>query len=63
MEPKSDRYNVPARAREKQASRVADEHARQSRQKSARQLSRENEAFADLAQSAHPNLAAARSLS
>jgi hypothetical protein len=63
MDPKSDRYNVQARAREKQASRVADERARKSLQKSARQLSRENEAFAGVAQSARPNLAAARSLS
>jgi hypothetical protein len=50
------------RAREKQASRLADVLALSSGQKSADQLRQENEVFAPLARSARVNLAASRLL-
>jgi hypothetical protein len=62
MKPRNDRLDVSARARAKDASRLADARALSSGQKSAGQLRRENEVFASLAQSARVNFSASRSL-
>lgn len=57
-----NRLDADERAREKQASRLADVLALASGQKSADQLRQENEVFGPLARLARPNLAASRSL-
>jgi hypothetical protein len=62
MQPRNDNHDAGARAREKQASRRADEHSMSSGAKSASHLRRENEAIASLANFARVNLAASRSL-
>jgi hypothetical protein len=53
---------APARATEKQRSRLADERAISGGGKSVAQLKRENEVFAPLAADARIELAASRSL-
>lgn len=62
MDPRNDRLDVSARARAKEASRLADARAVSFGQKSAGQLRRENEVFATLAQSARVNFSASGSL-
>lgn len=57
-----DRFDPRVRAREKQASREADERDLRSGRKSARQLRAENELFAAFARLARVDLAASRSL-
>jgi len=62
MERHLDRLDVRARAREKEASRLADERAVSSGRKPADELRSENEAVASLARSARVNLPASHSL-
>ena len=56
------RVDVSVRAREKQASRAADERDLRSGRRSAEQVRQENELFAAFARSARVDLAASRSL-
>lgn len=62
MQPRIDRLDVAARARAKEASRLADARVMSSGQKSASQLRRENEVFAPLAVAARVNFSASRRL-
>jgi hypothetical protein len=62
MQPRNDRLDVDARARAKDASRLADVRAVSSGQKSAGQLCQENEVFASLAIAARVNFSASRRL-
>lgn len=62
MKPQGASFQSRARAAAKQRSRVADEHAVSSGDKSVARLKRENEVFAPLAADARIELAASRSL-
>jgi len=62
MQPRNNRLDVGARARAKDASRLADARAVSSGLKSADQMRRENEVFATLVRSARVNFSASRSL-
>jgi hypothetical protein len=62
MQDKVNSFDPRERAREKARSRVADERALASGQKSMADLKRENEVFAPLASSARIDLSASRSL-
>lgn len=62
MQANNKQFDPTVRAREKQASRIADELDLSSGRKSAEDLRRENEHFAPLARSARVDLSASRSL-
>jgi|NGEPerStandDraft_8_1074529.scaffolds.fasta_scaffold147712_1 hypothetical protein len=62
MQSNDERFDPSVRAREKWASREADERDLRSGRKSGEQLRRENEFLARFADSARVDLAASRSL-
>jgi hypothetical protein len=62
MQSNDEHFDSRVRAREKQASRDADERDLRSGRKSAEQLRQENELLAPFARSARVDLAASRSL-
>ncbi len=62
MQTNDKQFDLAVRAREKQASRIADERDLSSGHKSAEDLRRENEHFAPLARSARVDLSASRPL-